>query len=83
MMNLRGSRGGTSDAAAAAIDGESIPPDSWLTTESAVSMVESEAKELSEDEMLGAVLFGHQEMQVVIQAINELAAEAGKPAWDW
>ena len=52
-------------------------------TESAVLMVESEAKELSEDEMLGAVLFGHQEMQVVIQAINELAAEAGKPAWDW
>jgi polyribonucleotide nucleotidyltransferase len=52
-------------------------------TESAVLMVESEAKELSEDEMLGAVLFAHQEMQVVIQAINELAAEAGKPKWDW
>ena len=52
-------------------------------TESAVLMVESEAKELSEDEMLGAVLFGHQEMQVIIQAVKELAAEASKPAWDW
>ena len=52
-------------------------------TESAVLMVESEAKELTEDEMLGAVLFAHQEMQVAISAIKELAAEAGKPAWDW
>ena len=52
-------------------------------TESAVLMVESEAKELTEDEMLGAVLFAHQEMQVIISAIKELAAEAGKPAWDW
>ena len=52
-------------------------------TESAVLMVESEAGELSEDEMLGAVLFAHQEMQVVIQAIRELAEEAGKPPWDW
>ncbi|MEX0827946.1 MAG: polyribonucleotide nucleotidyltransferase [Haliea sp.] len=52
-------------------------------TEHAVLMVESEAKELSEDQMLGAVLFAHQEMQVVIQAINELVAEAGKPRWDW
>ncbi len=52
-------------------------------TESAVLMVESEAKELSEDEMLGAVLFAYQEMQVVIQAVRELAEEAGKPAWDW
>ncbi len=52
-------------------------------TESAVLMVESEAQELTEDEMLGAVLYGHQEMQVAIQAIKELAAEAGKPAWDW
>ena len=52
-------------------------------TESAVLMVESEASELSEDEMLGAVLFAHQEMQVVIQAIQELAREAGKAAWDW
>ena len=52
-------------------------------TESAVLMVESEAKELTEDEMLGGVLFAHQEMQVVIQAIKELAAEAGKDAWAW
>jgi polyribonucleotide nucleotidyltransferase len=52
-------------------------------TADAVLMVESEAKELSEDQMLGAVLFAHQEMQVVIQAINELVAEAGKPRWDW
>ncbi len=52
-------------------------------TAGAVLMVESEAKELSEDEMLGAVLFAHQEMQVVIQAIGELAAAAGKPSWDW
>jgi len=52
-------------------------------TQSAVLMVESEAKQLSEDQMLGAVLFAHQEMQVVINAINELKAEAGKPAWDW
>jgi polyribonucleotide nucleotidyltransferase len=52
-------------------------------TESAVLMVESEAKELTEDEMLGAVLFAHQEMQVIISAVKELAAEAGKPAWDW
>ena len=52
-------------------------------TESAVLMVESEAKELTEDEMLGAVLFAHQEMQSIIQAVKELAAEAAKPAWDW
>ncbi|OBA00315.1 polyribonucleotide nucleotidyltransferase [Halomonas sp. G11] len=52
-------------------------------TEKAVLMVESEAKELLEDEMLGAVLFGHEEMQVAIRAINELVAEAGKPRWDW
>ena len=52
-------------------------------TESAVLMVESEANELTEDQMLGAVLFAHQEMQTVIKAINELKAEAGKPAWDW
>jgi polyribonucleotide nucleotidyltransferase len=52
-------------------------------TDEAVLMVESEAKELSEDQMLGAVLFAHQEMQAVVQAINELAAEAGKPRWDW
>ncbi|HDZ49326.1 hypothetical protein LCGC14_0184760 [marine sediment metagenome] len=52
-------------------------------TEKAVLMVESEAKELLEDEMLGAVLFGHEEMQVAITAINELVAEAGKPRWEW
>ena len=52
-------------------------------TEKAVLMVESEAKELLEDEMLGAVLYGHMEMQVAIQAINELVAEAGKPRWEW
>ncbi|NLW04657.1 MAG: polyribonucleotide nucleotidyltransferase [Pseudomonadaceae bacterium] len=52
-------------------------------TESAVLMVESEAKELTEDQMLGGVLFAHEEMQVAIQAIREFAAEAGKPAWDW
>ncbi|BBI48062.1 polyribonucleotide nucleotidyltransferase [Vreelandella olivaria] len=52
-------------------------------TEKAVLMVESEAKELLEDEMLGAVLFAHEEMQVAITAINELVAEAGKPRWEW
>ncbi|HRD93164.1 polyribonucleotide nucleotidyltransferase [Accumulibacter sp.] len=52
-------------------------------TETAVLMVESEAKELSEEVMLGAVVFGHQQMQTVIQAINELVDEAGKPEWDW
>ena len=52
-------------------------------TESAVLMVESEAKELSEDLMLGAVLFAHQEMQAVIQAVNDFQATAGKPAWEW
>jgi len=52
-------------------------------TDKAVLMVESEAKELSEDVMLGAVVFGHNEMQAVINAINELAAEVGKEAWDW
>ena len=52
-------------------------------TEDAVLMVESEAKMLPEDVMLGAVMFGHEQMQVVIQAIKELKEEAGKPAWDW
>ena len=52
-------------------------------TKDAVLMVESEAKELTEDQMLGAVLFAHQEMQTVIQAIDELVADAGKPRWDW
>jgi len=52
-------------------------------TDSAVLMVESEAKQLSEDVMLGAVVYGHQQMQTVISLINELAAEVGKEAWDW
>ena len=52
-------------------------------TAQAVLMVESEANCLSEEVMLGAVVFGHQQMQVAINAINELKAEAGKPAWDW
>ena len=52
-------------------------------TADAVLMVESEAKMLPEDVMLGAVMFGHEQMQTVITAINELKAEAGKPAWDW
>jgi polyribonucleotide nucleotidyltransferase len=52
-------------------------------TADAVLMVESEAKMLSEDVMLGAVMFGHEQMQVAIDSINELAAEVGKPAWDW
>jgi len=52
-------------------------------TESAVMMVESEAKELSEEVMLGAVVYGHEQMQAVIAMINELSAEAGKDAWDW
>jgi polyribonucleotide nucleotidyltransferase len=52
-------------------------------TRDAVLMVESEASGLSEEVMLGAVMFGHEQMQVAIEAISELAAEVGKPAWDW
>ena len=52
-------------------------------TSRAVLMVESEADRLPEDVMLGAVSFGHQQMQVAIEAINSLVEEAGKPAWDW
>ena len=52
-------------------------------TEQGVMMVESEAQELPEDVMLGAVVFGHEQMQAAIQAIHELAEVAGKPAWDW
>ena len=52
-------------------------------TQRAVLMVESEALELSEEIMLGAVVYGHQQMQVVIDAISELADEAGVTAWDW
>ncbi|NCU01261.1 polyribonucleotide nucleotidyltransferase [Candidatus Macondimonas diazotrophica] len=52
-------------------------------TAEAVLMVESGANELPESVMLGAVLFGHEQMQAAIQAINEFAAEAAKPAWEW
>jgi len=52
-------------------------------TEEAVLMVESEAHELPEDVMLGAVMFGHEQMQVAIAAINDLADEGGKDDWDW
>ncbi|PKO86306.1 MAG: polyribonucleotide nucleotidyltransferase [Betaproteobacteria bacterium HGW-Betaproteobacteria-12] len=52
-------------------------------TEAAVLMVESEADQLPEDVMLGAVVFGHTEMQKAINAINELVEEAGKPEWEW
>ncbi|ENO90502.1 polyribonucleotide nucleotidyltransferase [Thauera linaloolentis] len=52
-------------------------------TQAAVLMVESEAQELPEQVMLGAVVFGHEQMQVAIKAINELVEVAGKPEWDW
>jgi len=52
-------------------------------TENAVLMVESEADMLSEDEMLGAVIYGHEQMQTAIGAIRELAAEVGVKTWDW
>ncbi|HEX7750418.1 MAG TPA: polyribonucleotide nucleotidyltransferase [Bordetella sp.] len=52
-------------------------------TETAVLMVESEAKQLPEDVMLGAVVYGHEQMQTVINAIHDLVREAGKPDWDW
>ncbi len=52
-------------------------------TQSAVLMVESEADILSEETMLGAVMFGHEQLQVAIQAIEELAQEVNKPMWDW
>jgi len=52
-------------------------------TDKAVLMVESEANVLSEDVMLGAVMYGHEQMQVAIAAIKEMAAEVGTPAWDW
>ena len=52
-------------------------------TSDAILMVESEARELSEEIMLGAVLFGHEAMQSVIMAIQELAEGSGKPAWNW
>jgi polyribonucleotide nucleotidyltransferase len=52
-------------------------------TQNAVLMVESQAKLLPEDVMLGAVVFGHEQMQVAIEAIESLAAEAGKPRYEW
>ena len=52
-------------------------------TESAVLMVESEAKQLSEELMLGAVVFGHEQGNIAINAIHELVRDAGKPVWDW
>jgi len=52
-------------------------------TSHAVLMVESEAKELPEDVMLGSVMYGHEQMQVAIKAISELAAEVNTPAWEW
>ena len=52
-------------------------------TSKAVLMVESEAKLLSEEVMLGAVVFGHQQMQIAIRAIAELAAQAARPSWNW
>ena len=52
-------------------------------SDSAVIMVESEAKELSEDQMLGGILFAHQEMQVIISCIKEMASEVGKPTFEY
>jgi len=52
-------------------------------TQQAVLMVESEAHELSEEVMLGAVVYGHQQMQAVIDVINEMVDEGGRPLWDW
>jgi len=52
-------------------------------TESAVLMVESEASELSEEVMLGSVMFGHEKLQTAINLVNELKAETAKEAWDW
>ena len=52
-------------------------------TEQGVMMVESEALELPEDTMLGALVYGHEQMQAAIQAIHQLAEVAGKPAWGW
>jgi polyribonucleotide nucleotidyltransferase len=52
-------------------------------TENAVLMVESEADQLPEDVMLGGIVFGHEQMQAVINCIHDLVSEAGKPEWDW
>ncbi len=68
--------------------GQSARKDSSLDlvvagTEAAVLMVESEAKQLSEEIMLGAVVFGHEQGNIAINAIHELVRDAGKPVWDW
>ena len=68
--------------------GKTQLPDSQLDlvvagTEAAVLMVESEADQLSEEIMLGAVVFGHEQGNIAIAAINELVRDAGKPEWDW
>ena len=52
-------------------------------TEAAVLMVESEAQQLSEEIMLGAVVFGHEQGKIAINAIHELVRDGGKPAWEW
>jgi len=52
-------------------------------TETAVLMVESEAQQLSEEVMLGAVVYGHEQMQIAINAIHDLVREGGKPEWEW
>ncbi|NBX61169.1 MAG: polyribonucleotide nucleotidyltransferase [Betaproteobacteria bacterium] len=52
-------------------------------TEAAVLMVESEALQMSEEVMLGAVVFGHEQSRMAINAIHELVRDAGKPVWDW
>jgi len=52
-------------------------------TQAAVLMVESEAKQLSEEVMLGGIVFGHEQGNIAIAAINDLVRDAGKPAWDW
>ena len=52
-------------------------------TEAAVLMVESEAQQLTEEVMLGAVVFGHEQSKLAINAIHELVRDAGKPLWDW
>ena len=52
-------------------------------TQAAVLMVESEAQQLPEDVMLGAIVYGHDQMQIAINAIQEMVREAGKPEWDW
>ena len=85
---IGGARVGYKNGQYALNPGRSDQADSQLElvvagTAHAVLMVESQAKSLSEEIMLGAVVFGHQQMQVAIKAIAELAAEAGKPRWTW